>query len=94
MKKSLVEAFNIERKPSKTHYVSDYEIFPDKKLLDDLRTKIVENLIDKEIPEEKLLNHLKQLADFWISKAKENGLPYILFPNIEYVYQKLCGKSI
>lgn len=56
MKKSLVEAFNIERKPSKTHYVSDYEIFPDKKLLDDLRTKIVENLIDKEIPEEKLLN--------------------------------------
>ncbi len=56
MKKSLVEAFNIERKPQKTVYVSDYEIFPDKKLLDDLRTKIVENLIDKEIPEDKLLN--------------------------------------
>ena len=56
MKKSLIEAFNIERKPSKVDYVSDYEIFPDKKLLDDLRTKIVENLIDKEIPEDKLLN--------------------------------------
>ena len=56
MKKSLIEAFNIERKPSKTSFVSDYEIFPDKKLLDDLRTKIVENLIDKEIPEDKLLN--------------------------------------
>ena len=53
MKKSLIEAFNIERKPSKVDYVSDYEIFPDKKLLDDLRTKIVENLIDKEIPEDK-----------------------------------------
>ena len=56
MKKSLIEAFNIERKPSKTSFVSDYEIFPDKKLLDDLRTKIIENLIDKEIPEDKLLN--------------------------------------
>ena len=56
MKKSLVEAFNIERKKSKVNYVSDYEIFPDKKLLDELRTKIVENLIDKEIPEDKLLN--------------------------------------
>ncbi len=56
MKKSLIEAFNIERKPQKVTYVSDYEIFPDKKLLDDLRTKIVENLIDKEIPEDKLLN--------------------------------------
>ena len=56
MKKSLVEAFNIERKKSRVNYVSDYEIFPDKKLLDELRTKIVENLIDKEIPEDKLLN--------------------------------------
>ena len=27
-----------------------------------------------------------------ISKAKEKGLPYILFPNIEYVYQKLGKK--
>ncbi len=35
---------------------SDYEIFPDKKLLDYLRTNIVENLIDKEIPEEKNLS--------------------------------------
>lgn len=55
-KNSLLEAFNIERKISKSNQVSDYEIFPDKKLLDDLRTRIVENIIDKEIPEEKLLN--------------------------------------
>ncbi len=53
---SLVEAFNIERKKNKYDVISDYEIFPDKKLLDDLRTKIVENLIDNEIPEDKLLN--------------------------------------
>ena len=54
-KTSLIEAFNIERKKAKTLEVNDYDIFPDKKLLDDLRTTIVENLIDKEVPEDKLL---------------------------------------
>jgi len=53
---SLIEAFNIERKDTLYNQVTDYEIFQDKKLLDDLRTRIVENLIDKEIPEDKLLN--------------------------------------
>lgn len=55
-KTSLIDAFNIERKSPKIESVTDYEIFTDKKLLDDLRTKIVENLIDKEIPEDKVLN--------------------------------------
>ena len=54
-KTSLIEAFNIERKKPKFNDVSDYEVFPDKKLLDELRVKIVENLIDQEIPEDKLL---------------------------------------
>lgn len=55
-KTSLVEAFNIERKEPKLNNVTDYDIFPDKKLLDELRTRIVENLIDKEVPQDKLLN--------------------------------------
>ena len=55
-KTSLIDVFNIERKSPKIESVTDYEIFADKKLLDDLRTKIVENLIDKEIPEDKVLN--------------------------------------
>lgn len=55
-KASLIDAFNIERKAPKVNSVSDYEIFQDKKLLDSLRTTIVENLIDKEIPEDKILN--------------------------------------
>ncbi len=55
-KTSLIDAFNIERKSPKIESVTDYEIFADKKLLDDLRTKIVENLIDKEIPKDKVLN--------------------------------------
>ena len=49
-KQSLYDAFNIKRKATNISNLSDYEIFPDKKLLDNLRTKIVENLIDKEIP--------------------------------------------
>ncbi len=50
---------------------------------------VYNQLLNEMNYEEKLLNHLKQLADFWILKAKEKELPYILFPNIEYVYQKL-----
>ncbi len=53
---SLIDAFNIERKTPKIDAFTDYEIFQDKKLLDDLRTRIVENLIDKEIPKDKVLN--------------------------------------
>ena len=52
-KHSLYDAFNIKRKTTNVSNLSDYDIFPDKKLLDTLRTKIVENLIDKEIPEGK-----------------------------------------
>lgn len=55
-KASLMDAFNLERKLPKINNINDYEIFPDKKLLDDLRTRIVENLIDKEIPEDQNLN--------------------------------------
>ena len=49
-KQTLYDAFNIKRKTTNISNLSDYDIFPDKKLLDTLRTKIVENLIDKEIP--------------------------------------------
>jgi pilus assembly protein CpaF len=55
-KNSLIDVFNIERKNIDNPIVTDYEVFPDKKLLDELRTKIVENLIDKEMPKDKVLN--------------------------------------
>ena len=38
--------------------------------------------------EENLLNQLVELSDFWIQKAKDKKLSYMLFPNIEYVYKK------
>lgn len=55
-KPSLAEAFNFKQQTVKIPNTTDYDIFPDKKLLDELRTRIVENLIDKEMPEDKLLN--------------------------------------
>ena len=56
MKQSLRDAFDIKSKETKVNIISDYEIFKDKKLLDKLRTEIVENLIDREMPNDTTLN--------------------------------------
>ena len=54
-KKSLVEVFDIAPKGESIKSLKDYDIFPDKKLLDSLRNKIITNLIDNNIPDDKLL---------------------------------------
>ena len=54
-KKSLVEVFEIATKGESIKSLKDYDIFPDKKLLDSLRNKIITNLIDNNIPDDKLL---------------------------------------
>ena len=48
--KTLREAFDVQVKQKKQDILNDYEIFPDKKLLDMLRTEIIENLIDNDMP--------------------------------------------
>ena len=48
--KSLIEAFNIEKKVLPKIEVKDYDIFPDKVKLEELRSKIVQNLIENKIP--------------------------------------------
>ena len=50
-KQTLTEAFNITPKAPKIDDLKDYDIFHDKKLLDNLRNKIIQNLIDEKIPE-------------------------------------------
>lgn len=50
-KQTLTEAFNIIPKTPKIDDLKDYDIFHDKKLLDNLRNKIIQNLIDEKIPE-------------------------------------------
>lgn len=57
MSKSLTESFDF--KPiynADDSVVSDYEVFKDKKLLDELRKIIIEDLVDKEIPATKELS--------------------------------------
>ncbi len=53
---------------------------------------VYNQLLNEMNYESELLNHLAELSDFWIEKAKEKQLQYILFPNIEYVYQRLGKK--
>ena len=48
-KNSLAEAFEIKKEQIRIGNMSDYEVFPDKLLLESLRTKIIQNLIDKGI---------------------------------------------
>ena len=48
-KKKFVEEFEAEIEIPQVSYISDYEAFPNKILLDELRTKIIQNLIDNNI---------------------------------------------
>ena len=54
-KSSLLDAFDVKKSGRIQKPLTDYEVFEDKKLLDDLRTKIIENLIENEIPKNKNL---------------------------------------
>ena len=55
-RQTLRDAFSFEKPKNSYRTITDYDIFPDKRLLDQLRTKIVENLIDNEMPKDKQLN--------------------------------------
>ncbi len=54
-KQSLIEVFDVKPKSYITEIRKDYDIFPDKKLLEKLRSKIIQDLIDNNIPKDKLL---------------------------------------
>ena len=47
---SLLNEFNVHKKEVTNVYVKDYAVFSDKVKLDELRTKIVQNLINNRIP--------------------------------------------
>ena len=50
---------------------------------------VYNQLLNEMNYQEELLIKLLELSDFWIEKAKEYELPYLLFPNIQVVYNKL-----
>ncbi len=54
-KRSLIEEFDVKPSSIGVRDINDYEIFADKNLLDQLRSKIIQNLIDENIPEDQLL---------------------------------------
>ena len=54
--KTLTEAFEVKQRNTSTNIdVVDYDIFSNKTLLEELRTKIVQNLIEENIPNNELL---------------------------------------
>ena len=67
-KKTLTEAFDIKPSQNKTAVLSDYEIFPNKSLLDSLRNQIIQNIIDDKIPKDK---NLKEYTNNEIDKTLE-----------------------
>ena len=54
-KKSLIEAFDVKVHNNVIKDVKDYDIFKDKSLLDSLRSRIIQNLIDENIPDNTML---------------------------------------
>lgn len=56
MAKKFVEEFNIKLEEQNTRTVTDYEAFPNKVLLDELRSKIIQNLIDNNLTGQKNMN--------------------------------------
>ena len=82
MAKKFIEEFEIETNPvTPTQEITDYETFEDKKLLDDLRNKIIQNLIDHN-----LANH-RSMDDFIRSEIDKTLEGYDL-SNVErsYIY--------
>ena len=50
-KQSLIEAFEVQPRKIEIKDIKDYDIFPNKELLDNLRSKIIQDLIDNNIPD-------------------------------------------
>lgn len=55
-KKTLMDAFEVKTTGIKIDNIEDYDVFKNKDLLDKLRGKIIQNLIDENIPDDKLLD--------------------------------------
>jgi pilus assembly protein CpaF len=54
-RKKLVDLFDVKIQEPQPPVMTDFEIFKDKKLLDELRDRIIQNLIDNKIPSNKKL---------------------------------------
>ena len=79
--KSFVEEFDIDIEINKTKPIQDYDAFLDKKLLEELRNKIIQNLIDNNIDKRGSLNtYIKNEIDHTIEGYDLSGV------EISYIY--------
>lgn len=74
--KSLISEFEFDLQEKNTSYISDYGIFHDKNLLDKLRRKIIQNIIDNNVPNSKLLEE-------YINDEIDNSLAGYDLSNLE-----------
>lgn len=77
--KNLIDEFNIEIENINYEETSDYEAFPNKPLLEELRNKIIQNLIDNNI------SNAKNLDDF-IRREIDKTLEGYDISNVERSY--------
>lgn len=67
-KRKFVDEFNVEVKPTIKEEINDYDAFPDKVLLDELRDKIIQNLIDNNVQSH---DSMDDFVKMWIDKTIE-----------------------
>ena len=104
--KSLTEAFEVKPKTfSSNNVVADYDIFANKSLLEELRTKIVQNLVEESIPNNELLEDyinneidetlvgydLSMLERRYIFNLIQNEIEAFYFQIIEIKINSLIG---
>lgn len=82
--KSFIEEFQVDVKKNKYVETTDYETFPNKILLDELRNKIIQNLIDNRIDSNGVLDDfIKKQVDATIEGYDLCGV------EISYIYNMI-----
>ena len=78
MRKTLSDAFEIRKKEANINEImtSDYGVFKDKVLLDSLRNKVIQNIIDNDIPDNEMLSE-------YINSEIDNALEGYDLSNLE-----------
>ena len=68
-KKTLAEELEIPKNQKNIEFVSDYDVFKDKELLDQLRKNIIENLLDSKMND---LENSKERMEYYINKETDD----------------------
>ena len=83
-KKTLSEVFDIKTNQNKTSVLTDYEIFPNKVLLDNLRNQIIEPLL--KFKENVSKNRtVKEITKYIYEFLVKNDIPKILDNKIKSI---------